>query len=44
MYRVIVECPSTNKVVYTGLTMNEADFPALLNIPRQVQSARVVQT
>lgn len=37
MYKVVVECPSTNKAVYTGLTMQEADFPALLNVPRQVQ-------
>ncbi len=37
MYRVVVECPSTNKAVYTGLTTNEAEFPGLLNVPRQVQ-------
>ncbi len=36
MYKVVVECPSTNKAIYTGLTLNEADFPNLLNIARQV--------
>lgn len=37
MVKVIVECPATNRAIFTGLRLEGEEFPALLNIPRQVQ-------
>ena len=37
MVKVVVECPATNRAIFTGLRLEAGEFPGLLNIPRQVQ-------